>query len=167
MGSSSWKTSRRTTEGKSRPLLRVLRDDSGLAFPASSIDSAGPGPAAGLHRWLGLSTLLRIHPGHLAVSASSPRLSQARGTWFSSQCSIRLATGAMLSFLLAFAHPRLLDTWHPFHMYLFGVVRFPRRWSIAPLCAFTSLFSGSFRKKGHPTDKIGRASCRERVSSPV
>lgn len=153
MGSSSWKTSRRTTEGKSRPLLRVLRDDSGLAFPASSIDSAGPGPAAGLHRWLGLSTLLRIHPGHFAVSASSPRLSQARGSWFSSQCSIGLATGAMLSFLLAFAHPRLLDTWHPFHTYLFGVVRFPRRWSIAPLCAFTSLFSGSFRKKGHPTDR--------------
>lgn len=52
----------------------------------------------------------------------------------------------ILSLLLTFLHPSLPDTLPPFYVCLFGVVSFPQRCSIAPLCVFSVLFSGSLRR---------------------
>lgn len=47
--------------------------------------------------------------------------------------------------------PSLLDTLHPFLIYSCGAIHFSQRWSFAPSCAFSLLFSGGFRKKGPGT----------------
>lgn len=138
-----------------KPVTRQLRErpgwcsglwgKRGLASPAASMDSAGPGPAPGQHRWLDLSTLLLVQPGHVMVSAYSSCLFQARGAGFSPlHCQAGMA--GILSLLLTFLHPSLLDTLPPFYVCLFGVVSFPQRCNIAPLCVFSVLFSGSLRR---------------------
>lgn len=79
----------------------------------------GPGPAPGWHGWLGLSTLLLVQPGHSMVSAYSSHLFQARGAGFPLS-TVRLAMAGILSLLMTFLHPGLLDTLPPFYMFVWG-----------------------------------------------
>lgn len=156
VGSSSWKSSHKTAEGKARPVLRAQREErSGL--PCSQRGLCGPWPCSRPAQMAAPVYAVACAAQTYHCICSLLILASSKGFPLS---NVRLA----MADICCIAGPFFMLACWIIHL-LLGVVSFPQRWSIVPLYALSALYSGSLRKKGqgHLTDRCKCVLLREPI----